>query len=171
MAEPKPKKKRGGCLRMVAGIIFVAAIAIIAFALIVGNDNDDTTEQAQEEEAMHTLHGEVLIMNPRNFIVTGDTCRGAGTFVGIEEGATMSISTLGNDPVTAPLQRGEISNEGNCQLRFTIDLPEADSYIFNVGSHSDTRPGHAFGNTPLPEGWVEGGDPDDWWASIQYDSD
>lgn len=165
MAESKPKKKRGGCLRVVAGIIFVAAIMIIAFALIAGNDNDD------EEEAIHTLHGEVLIMNPRNFIATGDTCRGAGTFVGIEEGATMSVSTLGNDPVTTPLQRGEISNEGNCQLRFTIDLPEADSYIFDVGSQSHTRPGRTFGNAPIPEGLVADADPEDWWASIQFDSD
>jgi hypothetical protein len=159
-SQDPPKKKRGGCLRAIAVLILVGVIVVVIAAIFAPED---------DEPSLHTLQGEVLIMNPVNFEVVGDTCRGIGSFTGIEEGATMTVTPANGSAIEVPLSAGVISSEGNCGFVFTPDIPESESYTFAVAEQSQERLDRTI-SKGLPDGWDRGGEPEDWWVSIQYDT-
>lgn len=144
-------KRKGGCLgRMVRGAVALVLLAVIVGVgvSILGGDADT-----------YTLHGEVLIMEDANFTVSGDSCAGVGAFAGVEDGATMIVTDDGGDQHEATLDAGRLSPEGNCQLSFTVDVPESDRYAFDVAALSQVKEATTIGEDEDGTRWV----------SVQYD--
>jgi hypothetical protein len=111
----------------------------------------------------HELDGSVLILNDANFVASGQACQGTGDFWDLKADSPVKITPQGKDPVFTKLSQGEITPEGNCRLRFTPKIPEAASYVFEVG-----------GREPVtrPKAMIDGsnGSRDGWWVTLGWDS-
>lgn len=83
----------------------------LAQALSTSEPTEEPAKQPTEQvvaETMHELDGEVLIMEESNFTIDGDTCQGAGEFVDIVPGATITIRPKGKDAIAADLSEGTL---------------------------------------------------------------
>jgi hypothetical protein len=110
----------------------------------------------------HELDGSVLIFDPRNYTRSGDACQGRGDLFDLVPGSPVKITPAGKEPVFTKLSAGEITPEGNCRLKFTSTLPEADSYVFEVAGREPER---------RQKSMIDGsnGSRDGWWVTFDWD--
>lgn len=147
-----------------AGRVFIAAIALAiglgAYLLLGGNDESDGPP--------HMLLGSVLILQPENFSVTGTSCFGRGRLSDIQPGASVTVRD-GNGKVIATdtLEKGAITPEGNCRLRYGVIVPEVEQYVFVMGGQSPTRPTTLdMMRTAAANANMTG---DNWWITHGFD--
>lgn len=171
-SDSQPDKKKPGCFRrLLSGVValsLIAVIVIVAVSMLGGDDNDDNTPTPESSDVnTQVLQGEVLIMNTANFEVTDETCHGIGSFEGVAGGAILTVTVRDQEPVETTLSQGALSPEGNCQLQFTANIPDGDWATFEIGSQTGEQ-------RMVKEGadeFRDGSSADDWWVSVQYDTD
>jgi hypothetical protein len=156
MSTGEPKKR--GCFGRVlrSAFVLVALAAIIAVAVsMIGGDGET-----------HTLHGEIMIMNGANFTAEGEGCSGTGGFASVEGGASLVIVADNGDWIETPLLDGVLSPEGNCRFAFAADVPAGERATFHVGSQSQIQRI----NKERADQFREGASSNDWWVSVQFDT-
>ncbi|MEA2511807.1 MAG: hypothetical protein QOJ59_1294 [Thermomicrobiales bacterium] len=130
-------------------------LALVTVSLLIGC--------AGSEAKTHSLDGSVLIFHERNFTKSGTSCQGTGGLFDLIPGSPVRITPKGKDPIITRLGTGAISPEGNCRLRFTPTIPEASSYLFEIGGRLPiTRPKSHIDNS--------NGSRDGWWVTFDWDS-
>lgn len=146
-SEYSPEKKSKDIRNVIVGAAVLAFIIIGWFLA------------SNRTSAEHDLAGSVLIMHEDNFESTGSSCSGAGLLFDIYPGSPVRVTPEGGDPIYSELERGEITPEGNCRLRFGVSIPEANRYIFEVGGRTP--------QTVQRRGIEHDGD---WWITLGWDT-
>lgn len=107
----------------------------------------------------HNLDGSVLIFHPENLAVVGSACEGKGALFDLVSDSPVRITPDGEDSIWTKLATGTITEEGNCRLKFAVDLPEASSYTFEVGARLPViRPRETIDR------------PNGWWVTLDWDA-
>jgi hypothetical protein len=110
----------------------------------------------------HPLDGSVLILQSENFVSRDGSCLGTGEFWDLAHDSPVKITPKGKEPVFTSLSVGTVTPEGNCRLKFAATIPEAESYVFEVGGRlPQTKQKAAI------DGSIGGRD--DWWVTLGYD--
>lgn len=107
----------------------------------------------------HDLDGSVLIFQRDNMAVSGTSCEGVGDLFDLVAGSPVRITPKGEDPVWSELALGFVTEEGNCRLKFDASIPEADSYVIEVG-----------GRLPVTRQRNSIEHPDRWWVTLDWDA-
>lgn len=111
------------------------------------------------ETKTHDLDGNVLIFQPANMSVNGSSCQGVGNLSDLVAGSPVRISPAGKDAVWSKLAMGFITEEDNCRLKFTATVPEADTYVIEVG-----------GRLPVTRSRPSIDRPNGWWVTLDWDA-
>lgn len=101
----------------------------------------------------------MLIFHPENFTSDGTACQGAGALSDLVADSPVRITPKGKDPVWSKLTGGSITQDGNCRLKFSADIPEAESYRIEVG-----------GRVPVDRARRTIEHPDRWWITLDWDA-
>jgi hypothetical protein len=107
----------------------------------------------------HDLDGSVLIFQATNMSVAGTTCQGDGNLFDLIAGSPVRITPSGKDAIWSELTAGSITEEGNCRLKFKAQIPEADSYMIEVGGRMAVTRARA--SIDRPNGW---------WVTLDWDA-
>lgn len=112
------------------------AVAVLVMAAVVAYGRISASETPH-----HQLVGSVLIQQPANFTVEGALCSGTGALADLVQGASVSIRDGTGDVIASDtLERGTVTPEGNCRLRYGVKVPEVDTYVFVIGQQVPTPP-------------------------------
>jgi hypothetical protein len=160
------------------GLLVIIVIAAVAIATVIqhrsGSLNEDESSGPEPRPGdllrQFELSGDVIIFHPANVMQHGEeigaSCAGAGALADLVPGARVRISPEGAEPVVTELQRGVISGKGNCWMTFAAVVPEADSYLFEIGQREPV-----LRDEPrFFEGGGQGSNQDSW-LSFRWDSD
>lgn len=144
-------------------------IAVIVLALVVGAGVLGVVNRnGGGGEASHLLLGSVLIQQSENFSATGTSCVGRGRLADMQPGATVTIRDGDGDVIaTDTLEQGAVTLEGNCRLRYGVEVLEAGEYVFVIGQQPPTRPAsRAMLESAATSARMTDGD---WWITHGYD--
>lgn len=138
----------------ILGTFFLGSLAIIAyFATGAGRSDPDPT---------HELAASVVIADPANYVITGESCQGTGDYAVLANNAYVNVAREGKGPVSARLSAGSVNADGACILNFSLTTSDSDSFVFTIGELSPISRSLADLNS--------GADADRWTTTLSWDS-
>jgi lipoprotein-anchoring transpeptidase ErfK/SrfK len=94
----------------------------------------------ERSPAYRTVLGSVLIYQPANYSFTDDIGQGDGELADLVPGAPVVFrDDRGVIVGRTVLEAGVLSDEGNCRMRYMINLPELDQYRVSIGDREPDR--------------------------------
>lgn len=85
-----------------------------------------------------------FVLTDEDLDVVGETCAGSGGFSDVTEGLAVVVKDeAGKVLATSRLRSGEVVEDGDaCSFPFTVEVPRADFYTFEVGNRGDQTYSH-----------------------------
>ncbi len=127
-------------------VVFLAAVAVFGFA-IVRNALDDNDQ--------FPLAGRVIVSEPANMVIAGESCTGTGDLAPLTTGARLVITPTGQEPVATALEPGILTPNGACEFLFTATVAESTVYRFRIDGLPELTRDHYLIDTQGDRGRME----------------